>query len=323
MKPQVLKDKNPQPQRVEPPTRKTITAELDRVDSIIDKNFGRKLRGFLIGGKIGQGGRSTVYEAKHEKTNEKVAIKLYKVDDENEAKAMLAEAERIKKIDHPNIVSIKDAGVEKTNDAGEERLEVFVVMELLSGKDLGEFLGEEQVVPALGALKIAFQVCEGLEELHKKGIIHRDLKPGNIFLQDEGVVKIIDFDISEVTLFEAEDELRYTKGQFRGTPEYMGPDAWGDDSDSRVDLYALGVVMYEMLCGMPPFEGNGLLVAKSHLEMPPLKPSEKNEDVSIPAEVEAIVMKALEKDPDKRFQSPAEMKAALQLILGPKSPEMC
>jgi serine/threonine protein kinase len=275
-----------------------------RIDPLIDTLIAGK---YKIIKKIGEGGMGSVYIADQEPINRKVAIKVLLgklAEDEVAVKRFEQEARAISKMQHPNTVTIYDFGTE------EGRL--YIVMEFLKGKTLTQVLRQDGVLVAPRACKIMRQVCSSLADAHAAGIIHRDLKPDNIFLTEVGGdpdwVKVLDFGVAKLADTEGAGTLTQT-GMIFGTPKYMSPEqAEGRPIDYRADIYALGVVLFELLVGRPPFISDtpvGLLL--KHISEPPAPFKKIRPDLQIDSRVEAIVMKALEKNPDRRQQVVSEL----------------
>ena len=273
--------------------------------------------GLLLGGryrcerKLGQGGMGAVYRAEHVGLGKPVAVKvlLERFAAQREALTRFhKEARAASMIAHENIVDVIDVG----EDSGH----AYIVMELLGGRDLGQLLRDEGPLPAPRAIALLRQCCAALAAAHKKGIIHRDMKPENVFVvQREGrpdLVKLMDFGISKVRQAH-EESLRLTEsGAVMGTPMYMSPEqARGDlEIDHRVDIYSVGVMCYEMVTGEPPFRHPTYLgLLSMHLNQKPEPPRKRNPN--IPGELEKIILRTMEKDPSRRFQSMDEMEAAL------------
>ena len=280
------------------------------VDEGPDPMIGQVLSGlYKVDKRIGEGGMGTVYMAVHIHLNKPFAVKV--LSDKVAANKLavdrlLQEAQTASSIDHDNIVDVVSFD---TTDEGR----VFLVMEFLEGFSLADLV-EKGPMAADRVLPIAYQLCQALEAAHERGIVHRDLKPENIFIvrkRDLDFVKVLDFGISKVKTAEAEQVRMTRTGQLVGTPLYMSPEqARGEsDVDRHADIYALGVILYEMLCGRPPFEGGNyfqLLWKHGNEEPKPL-----SERIAIAPELDAVVMKALEKKPEDRHQSMAELEQAL------------
>ena len=191
-------------------------------------------------------------------------------------------------------------------------------MEYLEGTDLGSIIRTGERLPVNRVLGVMIQVARALYAAHNKGIVHRDLKPGNIFLIDRAgtpdFVKVLDFGISKFMELDEESSRLTKTGQIIGTPLYMSPEqAQGEeDLDHRVDVYSLGVIMYELLTGQPPFTAvNYLGIIAQHASDPPKPPSKVRPDLDIPPQVETIILKSMAKQPEDRFSTMAEMEGAL------------
>jgi serine/threonine protein kinase len=253
---------------------------------------------------LGTGGMGAVYEAEHIEIGKKVALKVLHPQFSRQADLVARfrrEARAASKVGHPNIVDVTDSGTTPDGD-------VYFVMERLDGLDLGEVLRHERRVAPDRVVAIGTQVCRALSAAHAAGIIHRDLKPENIFLVSrEGVpdfVKVLDFGIAKQDMGNQNSPRRLTTpGIAMGTPEYMAPEqAAGKAIDGRVDIYSVGAILYEMLTGDPPHHGANVMeiLAKKATEAPTL-PRELNPDV--PEVLEEVVMRCLERDPDRRPQT--------------------
>ncbi|HEU4728279.1 MAG TPA: serine/threonine-protein kinase, partial [Kofleriaceae bacterium] len=273
---------------------------------------------YQITKKIGQGGMGAVYEATHALIGKRVAIKvlLDKYAKKDQIVARLEQEARLASaIGHEHIIDITDFG---TTEDGR----TFVVMEYLDGESLSECLARETRLPEQRILRIASQAASALAAAHAKGIVHRDIKPENLFLlrrKDADFVKVVDFGISKSLRAsdEAEEQPRLTQtGMVLGTPLYMSPEqARGDDElDARVDIYALGVIMYEAATGKVPFVGNNYLsVISQVLNEEPRPPRELRPDLS--EELEAIVLRAMAKDRGERYASANELLSDITALL--------
>ncbi|HEY7705084.1 MAG TPA: Stk1 family PASTA domain-containing Ser/Thr kinase [Acidimicrobiia bacterium] len=256
---------------------------------------------------IARGGMADVYQGMDTLLKRKVAIKvLHSQFSQDEAfiRRFRREAQAAANLSHPNIVSIYDWGeVEGT---------YFIVMELIEGRSLRDLLRAEGALLPQRAAEIASDVASALEAAHTAGLIHRDIKPGNIIITPTGGVKVGDFGI--VRAWDDSSDLTRT-GAVIGTATYFSPEqAQGHTADARSDLYALGVVLYEMLAGRPPFTGESpVAVAYQHVSANPPVPSASNPDV--PASLDSVVARALQKTPELRYQSAAEFQADLERIL--------
>ena len=283
-----------------------------RPDTVTDPLIGQMVGGrYVLLRRIGKGGMGVVYEADHTGLGKRVAVKLLldKYTDDPEVVARFQrEARTASAIGDEHIVEVTDAG---THDDGRS----YIVMELLEGASLADALAASGPMPGARAVDIVRQVLRGLGAAHAKGIVHRDMKPENVFLVTKGeridFVKIMDFGISKF-MMSTESKVRLTAtGAVIGTPVYMAPEqamALGE-VDARVDLYAVGVMLYEMLAGHPPFQAPSYIaLVTQHLNLPP--PPLGAERPDLPRRLIGAVHHALEKDPSRRFQSAAEMAAA-------------
>jgi serine/threonine protein kinase len=274
-----------------------------------------KIKGFEIIEELGSGGMSSVYKAEQVLMGRTVAVKVlhrFLLSDQSQLQRFLQEARFAKGLEHPNIAHVYSFG---TTDDGRP----FMVMEFCEGQTLQHLIANKQLKWA-EITKIIEQICAGLAHAHHKGITHRDLKPSNIFLvtmPGGGLqVKIIDFGIAKLSVEDEETAQKLTRtGMVMGTPYYMSPEQCsGEKVDNRSDLYALGCIVYEILCGQPPFLGESTLdIARKQVTEAPLPVSEVGKQKVDPA-LEALVMKAIAKSRDERFQSAEEFAEALQLI---------
>jgi serine/threonine protein kinase len=274
--------------------------------------------GQVIGGKyrlarlIGRGGMGTVFEAVNVQLDKRVAIKILLPESahiEQVTERFKREARSAASIGHENIVDVYD--LDTTEDGV-----VYIVMELLSGCDLADVLKDDRCISVERACTIGLQTARALGAAHERGIIHRDLKPENIFLtkkQSGEVVKIVDFGIAMIKEHGSLSRLT-TDGILLGTPYYMSPEqARGSkDLDHRVDIYALGAVLFEALTGNVLFSGETYLeVISKHQIQPPPMLQERKPDLAVPGGVENIIMKMLEKDPNRRPPAMSEVEQAL------------
>ncbi len=271
--------------------------------------------------KIGTGGMATVYRARHLAFGEIVAIKLVGpklAHDADFLKRFRTEAVVTRKLQHPNAVRVED--LDTTEDG-----RPFIVMEFVNGRSLREVIRTEGALPLPRAVAIARQACSALAAAHAIGITHRDIKPDNILLTSYpggDVVKVLDFGIAKVKEGSFDTGEGYTPtqtGMVMGTPQYISPEQAmgkrGAEVDGRSDLYSLGVVLYETVTGRLPFSSDTAMgMILHHLQTAPTPPQIARADLSIPGPLSDLLMKALQKDRDRRFTSADEMLAALDSV---------
>ncbi|NMC28264.1 MAG: Stk1 family PASTA domain-containing Ser/Thr kinase, partial [Syntrophomonadaceae bacterium] len=258
---------------------------------------------------IGEGGMSTVYKARDRVLDRIVAVKILRSEfasDKGFVEKFKSEALAVASFSHPNIVNIYDVGQE--NDVH------YIVMEFVDGKTLKEIIREQAPLSVAQAVNIAVGVCDGVHHAHEKGIIHRDIKPHNILITEQGMVKVADFGIARAI---STSTITYGKN-IVGSVHYFSPEqARGEGINRTTDIYSIGCVLFEMLTGKVPFNADSpITVALRHIHDEPPSPRSINPD--IPEELEAIIFKAMAKDPGKRFQSAQEMRNTL-LAVGKES----
>ncbi|MEX1362302.1 MAG: serine/threonine-protein kinase [Nannocystaceae bacterium] len=269
---------------------------------------------------LGEGGMGRVFEGVHTTLGKPVAIKVlhrHLATDARSRKRLLREARAASTIRHPGVVETIDFG--QTHKGA-----VFLVMELLQGRDLGAVLAETGPLPWPRVLSILRQAASALAEAHEHGIIHRDIKPANCFVLDGpgDRIKLLDFGVAKVDSDTESTGGLTATGEVLGTATYMAPElTLGTPAGVPTDVYALGITAYQLLTGAPPFSGsNPYDVLKLHIEQAPA-PLHRSV-AGIPAELEAIVLRALAKDPAARFGSMTELEAALAAIAGPEPGEV-
>ena len=273
--------------------------------------IGKMLEGrYEILEKIGNGGMATVYKAKCHVLNRFVAIKILREEfttDSEFIKRFNSEAQSAASLTHPNIVSIFDVG-------NEENL-YYIVMELIQGKTLKEIIVEDGKLSWKWSVNIAIQIASALETAHKNNIIHRDIKPHNIIITEDGIAKVTDFGIAKAV----SNSTMTAFGTTIGSVHYFSPEhAKGGFTDPKSDLYSLGVVMYEMVTGKVPFDADTpVSVALKQVQEEPVAPIELNSKV--PVSINSIILKAMKKDKNLRYQSATEMLADLSQSL--KTPD--
>ena len=282
------------------PTQFIVTVDL-RPGVVFDSRY-------EILGPLGQGGMGMVYKARDRSLDEVVAIKVLRPDfaqDPRMADRFKSEIRLARRVRHRNVCAI--------HDYGEDQGLFYISMEYLEGVDLKHQLRERGALPAADAYEVAIQIAEGLQAVHEAGIIHRDLKTPNIMRDAGGVARLMDFGIAK----REGDGTRTATGHIVGTPEYMSPEqAQGHRVDFRSDIYALGIVVYEIFTGRVPFRGETPIstILKHLHDPPPLDPPEAE---SIPAAVRSVLRRCLEKDPADRFPSARDVAEALR---GARSP---
>jgi len=279
-----------------------------------DPLIGRTLGGlYFVERLIGQGGMGRVYEATHAHLGRAYAVKVLgegRADKPQAIERFLREAKAANRIEHEHIVRV-------VNFDTHDEHGVFIVMELLKGENLAERL-ERGPLPVDEAVDLATQTGDALEAAHETGIVHRDLKPENIFITERkgrDFVKVLDFGISKIKSPDHTDIKLTATDQIVGTPLYISPElARGVSTiDHRADIYALGVILYEMITGTPPFTGqNHFQLLYKHGNEAPDPPSQRSRRANIPTHVEAAVLRALEKKPADRFSTMKEFCDALR-----------
>src|SRR4051812_43752641 len=263
----------------------------------------QKIGRYEIQGELGRGAMGVVYKALDPNIGRTVALKTMRLDvhgaDEEEIlKRFKHEAKLAGVLNHPNVVTIYDAG--------EDQGVFYIAMEFVEGVTLQTLLHQQRVIPAQLMLEVTKQICPAMDFAHKRGIIHRDIKPANIMLTSSGGAKIMDFGIAK-----AEGGLT-SAGQVLGTPAYMSPEqVRGKTLDGRSDLFSYGVCLYEMVTGEKPFTGqNVTTIIYKIMNEQPVPPREL--DITIHPGLSEVVTKALSKNPDERYQSGKELAQALE-----------
>ena len=263
---------------------------------------------YQICNTLATGGTAVLYKAIQTSLDRPVVVKklhAHLISDPNFTRRFELEAKSAASLDHENIVRIIDFGSAEGN--------YYIVMEYIDGPSLKDVLTSRRIIGEELTLLIAHEICMGLDHAHQHGIIHRDIKPGNIMITREGQVKITDFGLVKLNQSQMQQTVAST---LLGTPLYMSPEqAIGDSIDGRSDLFSLGTICYEAMTGTQPFLGDNYAVVIQNIingSVPP--PSRIRKDVSPAAE--ALVMKALHREPGKRFRSALEMACAIESILG-------
>ena len=265
----------------------------------MDKNIGKKLDGrYEITELIGEGGMADVYKAVDVVDGKEVAVKILKkefAESEEFLRRFRNESKAIAVLSHPNIVKIYDVGFS-------EKIQ-FIVMEYIDGITLKEYMESERVLNWKDSVHFVTQILRALQHAHERGIVHRDIKPQNIMMFTDGTIKVMDFGIAKF----AREEGRTATDQAIGTVHYISPEqARGDVTDAKSDLYSVGVMLYEMLTGQKPFDtDNPVSIAVMHMQNIAELPRHINPD--IPEPIEEIIVHAMEKNPDDRYQTANEM----------------
>jgi serine/threonine protein kinase len=272
--------------------------------------IGKKAGRYTLTGLLGEGGMAKVYAAQHESLELKAAVKLLRhsfFHKPHIADRFQAEAQIVSRLSHQNVITVYDYGIFNG-------IYPYLVMEFLDGETLHDLRARGEPLTPSEVIRIAAQLLDALEAAHKNGVVHRDLKPDNNYLlpRPEGsFVKLLDFGIAKIIQTEEGAKKLTQTGTFLGTPRYTSPEqASGGEIDGRADLYSLGILLYELFCGRPPFEGDTFaeLVCAHVSEVPP-DPREIRPNLS-PA-FAAFLLRAIEKQPERRFQNAREMAEAM------------
>jgi CheY-like chemotaxis protein/tRNA A-37 threonylcarbamoyl transferase component Bud32 len=265
---------------------------------------------------LGEGGVGIVFKARHSHLDKLVAIKMLNKEEltEEVCRRFEREARVISRLEHPNVARVFDFGFT-------EHQQPYMVMEYIEGKALDTILKEQKFLPAEQAMDIVMQACDGMSHAHSAGIVHRDIKPGNLVLREAEpgtvIVKILDFGcarLKDPALKKGPDLTQ--KGEVLGSPLYLCPEQiMGNKADERSDIYSLGCVFYQMLTGYPPhLAEDPMAIVVKHVKEDVLPFKKLRPDVSFPAGLEEIVLKMLEKEPQVRYQSMADVNADLARI---------
>jgi serine/threonine protein kinase len=292
-------------------------------DTMGSSMIGQQFGNYRVLSLLGEGGMGAVYLAEHPGIGRRVAVKVLHKQfsgDEQLLGRLMNEARAANAIRHPNIIEILDSGMRPDGIP-------YLVMELLEGESLGGRIRRVGAMPLRAVIEFTYQTASALGAAHKKGIVHRDLKPDNLFIvplegEDPGPVeneriKVLDFGIAKLQMPQPGDSVKTRTGTLMGTPVYMSPEQCRGTKtvDHRSDVYSLGVILFEMLVGQPPFvsDGFGELV-NMHLNVPP--PSARSARPEVSEVLDGIVLKMLAKNPDDRYPDMTALMGALKLAGG-------
>jgi eukaryotic-like serine/threonine-protein kinase len=272
---------------------------------------------YELGEILGFGGMSEVHLARDTRLHRDVAVKVLRADLARDPSFYLRfrrEAQNAAALNHPAIVAVYDTGEAETSSGPLP----YIVMEYVDGVTLRDVVHTEGPLPARRAIEIIADACQALNFSHNHGIIHRDVKPANIMISANNAVKVMDFGIARAL---ADAQGMTQTSAVIGTAQYLSPEqASGNAVDARSDVYSLGCVLYELLTGEPPFVGDTpVAVAYQHVREDPVPPSKRHPEIS--PELDAVVLKALAKNPDNRYQTAAEMRADLVRVHNGEAPE--
>ena len=262
--------------------------------------------------ELGRGGMGIVFQAHDKQLNEQVALKIISPmlsTDPESLERLKREVSSARRISHPNIIRIYDIG--ETNGLH------FVSMEFFPGQNLKEYIRQSGPLSLIQGSHIVQQICEGLEAAHWQRIVHRDLKSQNVLIGQTGNVKIIDFGLARPSYMEG----MTATGLILGTPEYMAPEqVSGKKADERADIYSFGIILYEIFTGRLPFRGESAIsVGFQQIRDNPPRPREINPQ--IPEELERIILRALEKDPNKRYATISDLRQDFQKLVQAAAPD--
>jgi eukaryotic-like serine/threonine-protein kinase len=260
---------------------------------------------YEIGGVLGRGGMAEVHRGRDLRLGREVAVKVLRSDlarDPSFQVRFRREAQASASLNHPAIVAVYDTGEDRTTTGATP----YIVMEYVEGETLRDVLRREGHLSPERAMSLSADICGALDFSHRNGIVHRDVKPGNVMITPQGTVKVMDFGIARAVSDSA--ATMTSTAAVIGTAQYLSPEqARGESVDARSDVYSLGCMLYELVTGAPPFTGDSpVAVAYQHVREDPRLPSSINP--AIPAELDAILLKAMSKNPANRYQSAAEMR---------------
>lgn len=260
---------------------------------------------YEIGGVLGRGGMAEVHRGRDLRLGREVAVKVLRSDlarDPSFQVRFRREAQAAASLNHPAIVAVYDTGEDRTTTGATP----YIVMEYVEGETLRDVIRREGHLSSERAMSLAADICGALDFSHRNGIVHRDVKPGNVMITPQGTVKVMDFGIARAVSDSA--ATMTSTAAVIGTAQYLSPEqARGESVDARSDVYSMGCLLYELVTGAPPFSGDSpVAVAYQHVREDPRLPSSINPEV--PPELDAILLKAMSKNPANRYQSAAEMR---------------
>jgi eukaryotic-like serine/threonine-protein kinase len=269
---------------------------------------------FEVRSVLGEGGAGIVYDALRLPEGERVALKVlhsHLHGDRQFRGRFEREAKILGRLEGPHVCPVLDSG-ELRDPRDESRALLYIALPKIEGPSLEVVIGRESL-PIHRVFDIALQILDALKMAHAQGIVHRDLKPANVMLRGGSHVIVVDFGLAKILTGDAAATVLTAHNMVCGTPEYMAPEqARGDEIDARCDIYAAGVILYQMLTGTPPFTGTTPLgVLTAHLTSPPVRPRERAPERGISPALEAVVLHALAKDPAERYETAAAMSAAI------------
>jgi serine/threonine-protein kinase len=268
--------------------------------------------------RLGRGGMGEVYLAEHVALGRMEAIKLlmpFLAENPQFVSRFRREARAVNRLRHPNIVSLFEFG-----QLPDDRF--YLAMEYAEGESLHQLLKRCELVPVPRALHLLGQLAYAVHHAHSRGVVHRDLKPQNLIVCDSevgsDVLKVLDFGMAKIVAHDHDESVALSTGEFvYGTPNYLAPERLrGVGNDPRTDIYAIGCIAFELVIGAPPFVGFPKEVVAAHLTEAPDPPSAWRPDLAIPTELDAVILRCLAKKPDDRYQSAADLYAALHKVPG-------
>jgi len=294
-------------------------AQTEAHDSASSSRVGTKIGAFTLKRIIGSGGMGTVYEAMQEQPRRRVAVKMMKrgITSRAALRRFEFESQLLGRLQHPGIAQVYEAG---THDDGSGGVPYFAMEYIANARTLSEYANDKKL-GTRDRLSLFAKVCEAVQHGHLKGIVHRDLKPGNILVDSSGQPKIIDFGVARSTDSDmAVTTLQTDVGQLVGTLQYMSPEqveADPNDIDARSDVYALGVVLYELLTGKPPYDVQQAAIHEAVRMVREEEPTKLSTiDRHLRGDIETIALKALEKERERRYQSATELEQDISRYLG-------